>query len=56
MVTGLRDANYYGYNAYVGDEPTLDVDLADRVLSGSREARAAATLSAGAMLVATACG
>jgi polysaccharide biosynthesis transport protein len=29
VVTGLRDANYYGYNTYVGDEPTLDVDLAD---------------------------
>ena len=27
VVTGLRDANLYGYSAYSGQDPTLDVDL-----------------------------
>jgi polysaccharide biosynthesis transport protein len=35
-VTGLRDANYYGYGNYVGDEPTLDVELADRPAAAAR--------------------
>ena len=26
-VTGLRDANIYGYSAYRGQDPTLDVDF-----------------------------
>jgi polysaccharide biosynthesis transport protein len=30
VVTGLRDSSHYGYGAYVGDTPTLDVDLRDR--------------------------
>ncbi len=29
-VTGLRDANRYGYSAYSGETPTLDVDLERR--------------------------
>jgi capsular exopolysaccharide synthesis family protein len=35
-VTGLRDANAYGYGAYRGEDPTLDVDLG--VGSSSRTA------------------
>ena len=27
VVTGLRDSSHYGYGAYVGETPTLDVDL-----------------------------
>jgi succinoglycan biosynthesis transport protein ExoP len=33
-VTGLRDANRYGYAAYSGQAPTLDVDLGRRVAVG----------------------
>jgi capsular exopolysaccharide synthesis family protein len=29
-VTGLRDASLYGYSAYRGQDPTLDVDLSHR--------------------------
>jgi polysaccharide biosynthesis transport protein len=39
-VTGLRDASYYGYNTYVGEEPTLDVDLSEReVTARARSSR-----------------
>jgi capsular exopolysaccharide synthesis family protein len=30
VVTGLRDASLYGYSAYRGQDPTLDVDLGRR--------------------------
>jgi capsular exopolysaccharide synthesis family protein len=30
VVTGLRDASQYGYSAYIGPDPTLDVDLSRR--------------------------
>ncbi len=33
-VTGLRDANRYGYAAYTGQAPTLDVDLGRRASVG----------------------
>ncbi len=36
VVTGLRDANYYGYNSYVGEPPELDVDLADEPSAAMR--------------------
>jgi hypothetical protein len=38
-VTGLRDANQYGYSAYRGQDPTLDVDLSRGSSSGSARIR-----------------
>jgi capsular exopolysaccharide synthesis family protein len=37
-VTGLRDTNYYGYNSYAAEEPTLDVEAGGRppVSTGTR--------------------
>ncbi len=34
VVTGLRDASRYGYAAYSGRAPTLDVDLGRRASVG----------------------
>jgi capsular exopolysaccharide synthesis family protein len=39
VVTGLRDADRYGYSAYSGEAPTLDVDLGGR--SPSRAVKSA---------------
>jgi polysaccharide biosynthesis transport protein len=33
-VTGLRDANRYGYGAYTGEAPTLDIDLGREAFAG----------------------
>ena len=50
VVTGLRDSNYYGYNSYAAEEPTLDVEAAERpsVSGGTRtRTRAKAKARAG---------
>jgi capsular exopolysaccharide synthesis family protein len=36
VVTGLRDSSRYGYGAYAGDEPSLDVAITESSQSGTR--------------------